>query len=191
VVSNDTKTSTERIKKFVSDFNNLAVMIRQLGKYDAANSTAGPLLGDSMLRSVEGSMRSGASSSVASALKGVDSLAAIGIKTAADGTLSVDDTKLSAALASNFDGVGQLFGAADGVAARIYKSLDSYLASGASLVTRTDTLQNRKRALAKESDAVDARMVEVEKRYRTQFSALDSMLSGMQTTSAFLAKQLG
>lgn len=191
VVSNDTKTSTDRIKKFVTDYNNLAVMVRQLGKYDATNSTAGPLIGDSMLRSIDSTVRSGASSSVASATQGFDSLAAIGIKTSSDGTLVVDDTKLSAALSSNFDAVGQLFGATDGVAARIYKSLDSYLGSKASLDTRTSTLQSRKRALTKESDDVDARMTQIEARYRAQFSALDSMLSSMQTTSAFLTKQLG
>jgi flagellar capping protein FliD len=34
-------------------------------------------------------------------------------------------------------------------------------------------------------------MVAVEKRYRAQFSALDSLLSGMQSTSGFLAQRLG
>jgi flagellar hook-associated protein 2 len=191
LVTNDIKTSKDRVNKFVTDFNNLATIIKQLRKYDPSTSTAGPLLGDSMLRSIESSIRSGVSSAVVGAAAGVDSLAAIGIKTSADGTLSVDDTKLSAAMSANFDAVGQLFGSSGGVAAKLYSSLDSYLGANASLTARTDGLQTRKRALSTEFDALDRRMADVEKRYRAQFSALDGLLTNLQTTSAFLTKQLG
>jgi flagellar hook-associated protein 2 len=191
VISNDTATSKTRVQQFVSDFNNLATVIRQLRKYDPATKSAGPLLGDSMLRSIESNIRSSVSSTVSGTVAGVDSLAAIGIRTAADGTLTVDDTKLSAALSSNFDAVGQLFGGSTGVAARLYSSLDSYLGANATLTARTDSLQSRKRAMTGEFDAIDRRMADVERRYRAQFSALDGLLASMQTTSAFLTKQLG
>ena len=191
VVSNDTTTSSDRVKKFVKDFNTLASVIATLRKFDPTTRVAGPLLGDAMLRSIESTVRNGVSAAVAGAASGADSLAAIGIKTAADGTLNIDDTKLTTALSGNFDAVGRLLGGTDGVAARLYSRLDSYLGPTAQLTSRSDSLQGRKRALTNEFDAVDRRMAAIEKRYRTQFSALDGLLASMQTTSAFLTKQLG
>jgi flagellar hook-associated protein 2 len=56
---------------------------------------------------------------------------------------------------------------------------------------RSETLTATKRAATRDREALELRMVAVEKRYRAQFSALDSLLSGMQSTSGFLAQRLG
>lgn len=191
VVSNDTSTAQDRVKKFVADFNSLATVTAQLRKYDPSTSTAGPLLGDSMLRSIESAVRNSVSSTVSSAAAGYSSLASIGITTAADGTLAIDDAKFAAALESNFDAVGKLLGGTDGVATRLNATLDSYLGANAPLSQRTDNLANQKRDLTNQFDALDRRMTAVEARYRAQFSALDGMLASMQTTSAYLTKTLG
>ena len=43
----------------------------------------------------------------------------------------------------------------------------------------------------RDRDTLDARMKSVEQRYRKQFSALDTVLAGLQQTSAFLSQRLG
>ena len=44
--------------------------------------------------------------------------------------------------------------------------------------------------IARDKEAFTLRMTQVEARYRKQFTALDSLLSQMQSTSAYLTQQL-
>ena len=44
--------------------------------------------------------------------------------------------------------------------------------------------------LAKQTEALNVRLASVEARYRAQFTKLDSVMSSMQTTSAFLTQQI-
>ena len=191
VVTNDVTTAKDRINKFVTDYNALASILGNLQHYDPNTKVAAPLLGDSMARTIQGALRGGVSSAVSSAAGGFNTLAAIGVTTSSDGTLTVNDTKLTAALSNNFDAVGQLMGGTGGIAAKLSATLDSYLNADAPLSKRTESLQARKKDLNAQTDALNRRMVDAQARYRTQFSALDSLLSSMQTTSAYLTKQLG
>jgi flagellar hook-associated protein 2 len=69
--------------------------------------------------------------------------------------------------------------------------LDVQLKADAPISTRTDSLNNQKRLNDRDRDTLDARMKSVEQRYRKQFSALDTVLAGLQQTSAFLSQRLG
>jgi flagellar hook-associated protein 2 len=42
----------------------------------------------------------------------------------------------------------------------------------------------------RQRDALNVRMEQIEARYRRQFTALDSLISSMNTTSTFLTQQL-
>jgi flagellar hook-associated protein 2 len=118
------------------------------------------------------------------------SLASLGIRTDAAGQLTIDESKLSAALAADFDGVAALFGAESGIAARAYARLESVLSSDGALSSRTEALNRESREIGVERDAVDRRMETVEARYQAQFSALDRLLAQLQSTSSFLTQQL-
>jgi flagellar hook-associated protein 2 len=50
VVGNDQKATTERIQKFVNDFNSTANTLAALRRYNPTTREAGPLLGDALLR---------------------------------------------------------------------------------------------------------------------------------------------
>ena len=45
--------------------------------------------------------------------------------------------------------------------------------------------------MSKQRDQLDVRMEAFEKRYRAQFTSLDTLLGSMQTTSSYLTQQLG
>ena len=115
----------------------------------------------------------------------------LGIRIGADGTFSIDESKLTKALGADFDGVGRLFGGTDGVATRIYDILDRALRSDGQVQARTNSLQATQRSLTKDTEALDLRMQSVEARYRAQFSAMDKVLSSLQSTSSYLSKNLG
>ncbi|MEQ9108383.1 MAG: flagellar filament capping protein FliD [Limnobacter sp.] len=61
---------------------------------------------------------------------------------------------------------------------------------GGALASRTEGLNSRKLRLDDQEDRINLRLEQVEKRYRAQFTALDTMLASMQQTSAYLSQQL-
>lgn len=190
-ISNDTDAVLEKVKKVITDFNAAAVTMSQLRKYNPTTKEAGPLLGDAMLRGVESTLRNMVADTVSSGTPPYDTLASIGVTTQQDGTLKLDEGKFKAALAASFDAVGKLFGSANGAAARMHAYLDAQLKSDAALTTRTDALNDQRRLNDRERERLEVRMKAVEARYRRQFSALDTVLAGLQQTSSFLAQRLG
>ncbi|HEY1058344.1 MAG TPA: flagellar filament capping protein FliD [Limnobacter sp.] len=77
-----------------------------------------------------------------------------------------------------------------GLASRLNDWIDSLNAEGGALVSRTDGLNAQVKRLDKQTADLNTRLDMVEKRYRAQFSALDTMLSSMQRTSSYLSQQL-
>jgi len=189
-IANDTGAVTARIRKFVSDYNATARVFADLQKYDAATGKAGALIGDAFVRGLESQLRRDVTGALGSAEARYTSLAQLGIRTDATGQLTLDEARLSAALAADFDGVAALFGGENGVAARAFERLEGALASDGSLKNRTDALNRETRDIGLEREAVDRRMESVEARYQAQFSALDTLLAQLQSTSQYLEQQL-
>lgn len=189
-VSFDTASVTTRIQNFVTEYNNMQAALSKLGSYDAASKTAGPLLGDSLLRSIEQDMRRGLTNPVTGLTSDYTVLASIGITTTASGTLELDAAKLTKALDSDPDAVAHLFGSENGVAARLFSQVDARLASSGDLESRNTSLKRDLDQISDDKQAVALRVAQIEARYRKQFTALDSLLSQLQTTSSYLAQQL-
>lgn len=189
-VGNDDAATRDKVRKFVADFNTASGTLAQLRSYNPATRVGGPLLGDSMLRGIETSLRRQITAPAATATVPYTTLSSIGISSSADGTLKLDETRLSAALAADFDSVGKLFGSTDGVGVGIADVLDRALRADGQVTARSDSLQSSKKGLDKDREALEVRMVSVEKRYRAQFIAMDSLLASLQTTGNYLAQQL-
>ena len=189
-IANDNVAVTARARKFVDEFNALTKKIAELRSYEPATKKAGPLLGDALLRSIEAELRANVTNPVSGLDGAHQTLASIGITTQRDGTLGLDTDKFSAALESDFDGVARLFGSENGVASRLSGAIDTRLQADAEISVRTKRLNDRSVALQKDQEALEARMLKVEQRYRAQFTALDSLLANMQNTSNYLAQQL-
>jgi len=66
----------------------------------------------------------------------------------------------------------------------------SILGTTGSLASATDGINKSILDIGKRRTEIQARLVDVEKRYRTQFTALDSMLTSMNQTSIYLTQQL-
>lgn len=190
-VGYDKAAAKDKIKSFVTAYNSLRSMMTRLGGYDSASGTGGPMLGDSILSGIDAEIRRTLSTPVTEAGSTAQTLSAIGITSQKDGTLAIDDTKLDAALASDFDGVSRLFGTTGtGVAAKLHAQITDRLADGAAIDTRNKSLQSEQRALVKKKDDIDIRMQIVTKTYKAQFTRLDTLLSSLSATSAYLSQQL-
>jgi flagellar hook-associated protein 2 len=77
-----------------------------------------------------------------------------------------------------------------GYASQISQYLDTVLGDDGSLKARTDGIDSSIKNLDQRQLQLEARLVQTEKRYRAQFTALDTMLSSMNSTSSFLTQQL-
>ncbi|HEX4880700.1 MAG TPA: flagellar filament capping protein FliD [Limnobacter sp.] len=77
-----------------------------------------------------------------------------------------------------------------GLAQRLEEWIGMLSEEGGALASRTEGLNGRLKRLDDQEDRINLRLEQVEKRYRAQFTALDSMLASMQQTSAYLSQQL-
>lgn len=108
-INHDQQGAYAAVDKFVASYNELVATMKSLGDYRADTQTAGVLLGDPALRSVETRLRQVLGQVVEGTGGAYRSLADIGIATQRDGTLSLNANKLQSALDSDFDSVGRLF----------------------------------------------------------------------------------
>jgi flagellar hook-associated protein 2 len=113
-VSADTKASVAAVEAFVKSYNDLQSLVTNLTKYDPAAQKGSVLTGDATVRTIQSRLRSlagGSVTGVAAAGSEIATLSQIGIKSAVDGTLTLDSAKLTSLLASDAPGVQRLFSA--------------------------------------------------------------------------------
>ncbi len=93
-------------------------------------------------------------------------------------------------MTANSTAVSALFGSANGVAKQLDTFLTAQLSSAGGIASRNASIDTARKDLNQRADALEARMVTVQARYQKQFSALDALLSRMQSTSTYLTQQL-
>ncbi len=77
-----------------------------------------------------------------------------------------------------------------GYAYQLNKLVKNLLGSDGILTSRTDGINSSISRLTKQQEALQDRLVQIEKRYRQQYTALDTLISGMQQTSSYLSQQI-
>jgi flagellar hook-associated protein 2 len=193
-VSKNTGAITAAINGFVKAYNDMVKQLQSATAYDVANKRASVLTGDSTVRNIGETLRSLVQTTVSGIGGGIATLSSIGIALQKDGTLVVDGAKLGAALADSTKDVFSLFAstAADnkGIAVRFNETLDGIIGTSGLIASRTDGITASIKDIGKRRDALTARLTSIEARYRAQFTALDSLIAGMNKTSQFLTQQL-
>ena len=106
----DSKVS-DAVGTFVSKYNELLTTVNDLSSYDAAAKKGGILNGDSVIRNITSQMRRVINDTITGLSSPFTSLAEIGVRTERDGSLTLDNTTLDAAIAQNSDAVARLFAA--------------------------------------------------------------------------------
>ncbi|WP_212629649.1 flagellar filament capping protein FliD [Pseudomonas sp. KB-10] len=187
----DKGTVKSSLQKFVDAYNALISTTSQLTAFvpvDGSKPVTGPLFGDTSVRSLISGMRNELVS--ASGQGGIQALAELGITTAKDGKLSLDDTKLTAALDKNFDEVGAYLTGNGGLMGRLSSFTSSYVATDGVLKQRNDALQATKQDVDKQRKALDVRVESLQKRLYSQFNAMDSLVGQLKQTSNSLSSML-
>jgi flagellar hook-associated protein 2 len=192
-LSKDTATVKTNIETFVKAYNDASKAMVDLTAYDATTGKGAVLNGDGTVRTVQTQLRALMGSAVAGAAAGGATLPDIGITTQRDGTISIDSTKLDKALADPTKNFTALFATSNGnrgFGAQMDVTLGRILSPVGTITSHTNSFNSSIKDLEKQRTAVTSRLEETEKRYRAQFSALDSAMASMTTTSTYLTQQL-
>jgi len=190
VEANYSDKLSKGLEAFVKAFNDVISTVKSLGAYDAEAKTAGALNGNRILRETESTLRNlvfGQSGSLQDQNGEAMMLSKLGITFQKDGTLSIDSDKMTTAINNNPSLVASFTAE---VGDRFNTGLDKLAGTGGSVQSATDSLQASVRGLEKRQEAMETRLAAVEARYRSQFSALDTLIASMNSTSNYLAQQL-
>ncbi len=186
----DNSAITAAITNFVGGYNTAMASINTLGAFNPDTGEAGALFGDSTLRLVQNAIRNDISEPVSGLSGSIKSLVDLGITTDANGLLIIDSEKLEAAVENNLEEIGEMFATSgQGLASRVENSIDDFIKVGGVIENRTEGLNTRLRSLDDDFFRLERRMTILEGRLTRQFSALDGLLSQLQSSSEFLTQQ--
>ena len=190
-ISTDTKGVQDKITNFVNAYNALSSRIDALGKRPSLvagvrQNDGGLMAGDSTLRSIKDFMFQTLSTPSTTSTT-YQTIFDLGIKMDNKGQLSVDSTKLSAAMTNNFDQVGALFGGTSGVAANLTTELENYTKTGGRLAQQEDGLNGDMRQIRNKRSDFEASMVTYETTLRKRYGDLDALLVKMNKSAASLS----
>lgn len=187
-VSQDNTAATTAVQNFVSAYNSYVGTVGTLSSYDATSHSAGVLLGDTTLSSVQRQIAAVLGSRVGG--NSIGSLAALGVTRQPDGTMALDSTKLASALRSNPSVVQDLFTGPQGYATRLNTTLTAFTSSTGVLATRQQSLNDSLTKLSTQQTQLNARMSVYQTQLLKQFTALDTMMSQLNNTSSYLTSAL-
>lgn len=202
-VKPDTGALKEKLTSFVTSYNKVMEWI--LSGYQEFGGTSvqkdpeteellgSVLRGDSTIQGVKRGLQS-MLGSVINTGGSLRVLSDLGITTRLNGTLLQDNTKLDAALANNFDEVANLL-AGEGEVDGIMKKFNYYLLNQTS--GTTGMYANKKKNYDLDIKRLDTqianmepRMVAREATLRAQYSAMETLVSGLNSQGAFLTQQM-
>ncbi|MBE3578105.1 MAG: flagellar filament capping protein FliD [Limnochordales bacterium] len=191
-VNADLNPVIDRIKQFVEQYNSTYGFIQEKLAKDAA------LQGDGSLMRLAMDLRTRTTGPVAGTPAGeLDQLALVGITTDNAGKLTVDESKLRAALETKPEQVEKLFTATrevdgrEGVAVRLKNLLTVTLAASTGLIAQSQAaLEDRIKDIDERIAAFERRLELRRQHLVEQFTALEKVLSTLSSQSTWLANQI-
>ena len=189
-VERDTLKQREAISGFVKAFNDLKGTIGKLTSFNGDSETAGELVGDSTVRTIESRLRSVLTGGVAGGE--LSTLNQLGITLQRDGTLEMDEDKISDLVANNPQALSDFFvggDAGNGLAAQLDSTVEQMLGDNGVVKLAISGAENRVTSLNERYERMEKTIEGTISRYRTQFGQLDSMIAQMNSMSSYLTQQ--
>lgn len=176
-VAQDTPGIKQAINDFIDSYNAVISAINVQYKVDPNTYAAGELAGDSTLRSVQFSLLSDVTYAI-SDNGGITGLASIGVKMQDDGTLAVDDTKLSSVLSNNLGQVQNLFQSVTpaGFASNFAADLTQMTSSGGLINSDLAQIAQQQKTLTDQISNMEDQLAVKQTRLINQYSQVNAAL---------------
>jgi flagellar hook-associated protein 2 len=191
VLGTDPTATAAKLQTFVTAYNDVMKILHNnlnIGENIDRNKTLG---GDSAIRSLQSSLMS-TISAITNPASSVRSLADLGITTQqADGSLALDTTKLTSALATDSGAVNALFQQATvGVGDHLKSLVDSYTNSVDGIfVSKSQSYTNSVKLISTQIDSLQLRLDAYRAKLVSQFAAMEKIVSGFKSIGSYLTSQ--
>ncbi|MBI5903605.1 MAG: flagellar filament capping protein FliD [Deltaproteobacteria bacterium] len=189
-VARDTSAIKSKISDFVSKYNSVVSAIKANNRYDKTTKTSGAFFGDPVARSIWDDLRRTMTGAVSGLPDTMSRLIHAGISSDTEGVMSVDDSKLSSALSTNFNDVVNLF--TEGTTTSGFGKLVYDMANNISdyadgrIKSKQNGLTKNINSLASDITNKETDLTAYETQLRSQFTALETMLAGLQAQGNYL-----
>lgn len=190
-VTRDDEAVKDAVTSLVEKYNKLVDTFGDLTRYDQESGVTGVLLGNGTVRQVQSGLRSAMGMGIAGN-GDFHALRDIGLELKLDGTIEIDDKKLTKAVTEGLDDLKQFFVGTTGnkgFAGELDDLLGSMTDDAGLIDDATDGLKESIKQLDEQYARTQARIEDTMARYRRQFSQLDSLIAQMNSTSSYLAQQ--
>lgn len=188
-IERDTLKQREAINGFVKAFNDLKGTIGKLTRFTGDSETAGELLGDNTVRTIESRLRSVLTGGVEGGE--LSTLNQLGITLQRDGKLKVDEETLDGLIA-NPQALNAFFAGeneGEGMAGRLNTTIEQVLGNNGVVKLAISGAENRVKSLDDRFERMEKTIEGTISRYRTQFGQLDAMIAQMNSMSSYLTQQ--
>ncbi len=187
-VKNDESKITSAVQAFVDAYNAVTTTIKTNSTYNAATKTAQAFSGEASIRSVQNGLSDTRTLIPPELSTGtITKLSDLGISVQQTGLLTLDKAKLTAAIGTSASAVTNALSA---YGKSFSEKIAGMLDSGGVFTNRVSSLNSSVTRFKDNQANLEVRVALVEKRYRAQFTALDKLVSSMQSTSSYLTQQL-
>ncbi len=197
-LTQDTSAIKEKLMALVTAYNDFDDIVKETTNPDSELETYGKtLVGDPTVKMVRLQVRSmflGQSSTAGSAIA---SLGDLGFKTDQKGVLSLDETKLDAALKNNYadvvkvmtgnqSNISTLSTQPAGIAGDTFRRLDKLLAVTGPLQAKSDNATTENTKYEEQIEKLNRRMEALLARYTRQFSMMESLVGSINSQKTSL-----
>ena len=183
----DISSIKDKLNGLVTAYNDLEATLKELGNPKSTVNGGGTLVGDSLLQTIRTQVRRYITDDSSTPGTTVKAARDAGLSFDRNGQLTLDSTKLDAALQNNFDQVVNMFTAGtsnksiylttnSGVAGDAVAKLDQLLRAGGLLSSRNDSDAQKVTTYKTNLSQLDDRLSQIINRYTMQFSIMDNMV---------------
>jgi flagellar hook-associated protein 2 len=192
-VTPDAGQSAAAIQSFVTAYNSAIQQVNAQFVYDPITKFSQPLQGDTSLTIVQQQLYSAISYTTPGQNNGIDSLAKLGITANNDGTLTVDSSKLNAAIAAQPSDVQNFFQTAStGFAQKFNTALTSMTdPTTGGLQVELNGINTTLSGLANQISDFESRMSTVQTDLLNQYSTINATLQQIPLLLSQINSQLG
>jgi len=188
-VALDTTSVAAKLTAMVSAYNSVNAALHVQLDYTGTKKGAGTLFGDSTLRQLQGALGNIMGNAYGTGAN--NTLGSVGLSRDKTGGLTLDTTKLNAALATNPNVVSDLF-VSGGFADKVNTLTEAYTRTGDGiLASKSDSLTSRFKSLQTQSDQINSRADAMKTQLDAQFTALETAMTKLKQQSAYITSVLG
>ncbi len=189
VLANDPDGTRAKLQTFVDAYNAVISLVqKQLGVKPETDRES-TLAGDPSLRSLQSALQQIGAATVPG-LPTVRALADLGVRTQRDGTLAIDGTTLSRAIATDAAAVNAVFATATtGISALVGTLADGFTRAGDGILSaRRDSLNRTVSSMDVQAEALQKRLDRYRETLVAQFAAMERVVSGLRASGNYLAQ---